>query len=417
MAKELVLQKYETISPGFYKNFSCLADKCELSCCLFESDIPIEKHVYEKCKDIDCGQLKHLVGKFIIKNQGSPAKDTTYATLVIGKYKSCPFFSDDRICRIHSELGLEYMNNSCRLYPRRMVFFNNRIEKFLSFTCVEAVRLALLPTQRITFDKGLELPEFPGVEDAKERDLCKYGKSYLAELKYFAIDLMQDRSLSVDERLYSIGCLIQKLQKIDQNDIQKQLERMIQQHKEAGTIEEAPGNFIKTEPDWSLQIQSLAELADFSFKCFSSIAYYHEMGENIFSALGFDNTLQKITVTDDIRERYLDAYRQYYLPFMMSNPHLMENYLVCVIFANWYRHNYPMIEHYARLVMLYAVMRFLLIGLAASRKRLDTETVIELVSRASRPFRYSQQVLTMKMSRMRDKNQMTMEYLGKILIV
>jgi lysine-N-methylase len=93
--------------------------------------------------------------------------------------------------------------------------------------------------------------------------------------------------------------------------------------------------------------------------------------------------------TRDVGDRYSAAYDQYYYPFMDRHAHILEHYVVNHAFRNLfpfgpqsslYNGQRSIYEEYIFLVIHYALIRSLLVGMAAYHKQdFSTDHVVKLI--------------------------------------
>ena len=120
-------------APGYYKDFSCIADKCTHSCCI-GWEIDIDGNTMEKYASVS-----HGYGERIRKS--IDRTDTPHFCLGAGE--RCPHLDETGLCRIISNLGEEYLCEICREHPR---FYNDTAhgkEVGLGMACEEACRIIL----------------------------------------------------------------------------------------------------------------------------------------------------------------------------------------------------------------------------------------------------------------------------------
>ena len=122
------------IYPDFYREFKCIANRCEDSCC--------------KDWDIDVDSETEKFYNTVNNPLGDKIRSLTY-TDEYGErvFKSnngrCPFWNDDMLCDIYIGLGEEHLSRTCANFPRVKIDFGDFRENILSFACPEAARFML----------------------------------------------------------------------------------------------------------------------------------------------------------------------------------------------------------------------------------------------------------------------------------
>lgn len=182
--------------PDYYKEFTCIADRCEDTCCA-GWQIVIDKKSLKKYKAA-AGPYKKKLRKNI-----NWRSETFYQD----KEKRCAFLRKDNLCEMYRELGADSLCKTCRLYPRHIEEFEGVREISLSVSCPEVARILMNRIAPVTFKT---------VENEKEEfydefDDCLY--SMLLDARDAMIKILQKRELPIAVRtglLYGMGRDLQK---------------------------------------------------------------------------------------------------------------------------------------------------------------------------------------------------------------
>ena len=131
--------------PDYYKEFTCIADKCEDTCCAGWK-IVIDK--------ISLNKYKHVKGKFWFTMLKSV--DWIRGIFRQDKEKRCAFLNDCNLCEMYVNLGEKSLCKTCRLYPRHVEEFEDVREITLSVSCPEVARILMEkkePVRFLTYEK------------------------------------------------------------------------------------------------------------------------------------------------------------------------------------------------------------------------------------------------------------------------
>ena len=80
------------LAPNYYKNFSCIADRCKHSCCIgWEIDIDEDSLAYYKSIDGEIGTL-------LSQNIEDDGENAHFR--LVGKEERCPFLQENGLCRM-----------------------------------------------------------------------------------------------------------------------------------------------------------------------------------------------------------------------------------------------------------------------------------------------------------------------------
>ncbi len=141
-------------APTYYKQFKCIADKCEHSCCI-GWEIDIDEDTLAKYS-----ALKDGYGAVIADSISM--EETPHFRL--GEGDRCPHLDEHGLCRIILRVGEDHLCDICREHPR-FYNFTSVAEVGLGMSCPEAARLILSsPEYALTEEIGEVEAEDDGVE-------------------------------------------------------------------------------------------------------------------------------------------------------------------------------------------------------------------------------------------------------------
>jgi len=129
--------------PSFYKEFKCIADKCNDSCCV-GWEIVVDRETSEKYKNIK--------GDFGEKIRANLMKDEDNETCFkLDENERCPFLNKDKLCDIIINCGENALCGICREHPRFYNDFSESVECGLGLCCEEVCRLLLENDEAVCF--------------------------------------------------------------------------------------------------------------------------------------------------------------------------------------------------------------------------------------------------------------------------
>jgi len=178
--KEAMLHSF----PDYYKEFSCIADKCEATCCA-GWQIVVDEESLKKYKKVT-GEFKHR-----IKN-GVDFKEGVFYQ---NEGKRCAFLNEQNLCDMYTALGEDSLCDTCKRYPRHIEEFENVREFTLSASCPEVARILLSKQEPVCFFDT----ESDGEEEVfDDFDPVVYEK--LKEARGEMIKFLQNRGFPIEER-------------------------------------------------------------------------------------------------------------------------------------------------------------------------------------------------------------------------
>ena len=129
-------------APSYHKNFKCIADRCEHSCCI-GWEIDIDPITLEKYKTLNDGYGAVIADSISI--DGTPH-------FRLCDHDRCPHLDERGLCKIITSVGEDYLCDICREHPR---FYNytSVAEVGLGMSCPEAARIILSSPDFATLEK------------------------------------------------------------------------------------------------------------------------------------------------------------------------------------------------------------------------------------------------------------------------
>ncbi len=183
--------------PGYYKKFSCIADKCPDTCCA-GWEIVVDTESLEKYESLD--------GSYAEKIRSLITEDSDGDKIFVPRNERCPFLLDNGLCEMYIEIGHGNLCRTCRLFPRHITYFGARTETGLSLSCPEAARIIMENSEPISFEtEEIHADIMPTAIDP---DLY----FTLVETRKTAINILQNRKFSIEKRIIAFLILSEKIQ-------------------------------------------------------------------------------------------------------------------------------------------------------------------------------------------------------------
>lgn len=181
------------LQPEHVSRFQCDGTACNANCCKGWK-ITIDPKTYQKyCNLEPVSFRKRVISK--MKYQ----KGQNQFAIRLDNKGCCPFLGKDLLCEIQKNYGAEYLSKTCQVYPRIINDFGDMVEKSLTLTCPVAAKLVLLQEDSIAFEQVRTTPE--GIR----RPLPEDTRGYAFDVQYGCISILQNRKLSIDQRLVVLG--------------------------------------------------------------------------------------------------------------------------------------------------------------------------------------------------------------------
>jgi len=402
----------KVVQPKYVEKFQCIGPACEDSCCIGWR-VDIDKNTYQTYRNCSDKQLRPQMNEKVTRNR-SDAKIKNYAKINLNEDGSCPFIDVDKLCAIQRKLGEGMLSVTCTTYPRTTNLVGGVLEKSLTVSCPEAARVALLNVDAMHFDL---IEEDVSVRnsthltlDSDDIKLAHRPQRYVKELRIFAISLLQDRSYLVWQRMIILGMFCNNINEHVTACKVSDIPVLIGTYQNRLDNDIFRGVFDSIPPQITVQMELMKELTD--ERIFGGIRSKRFIECYSEFLQGIDYTAQ--TPKEDIGVRYLEAYDKYYKPFMDGNEHIMENYLVNYVFMKLFpiHAEKHVFDNYVMLVVHYAMIKMLLIGMAGYHKeKFGTEHVIKLIQSFSKVIEHANIYVKEAFKLLKEGNMNTLAYM------
>lgn len=202
--------------PRYFGNFHCTGPECKDNCC-YGWSIAWKASEVEKLKSADMSpELRKLVEKSFVPHK---SLEDIYE-IKFDERGKCPLVTNDGWCKIQRELGVEYMSNTCMVYPRKYLLANSVVVYSSCCSSCREVMSALMNDER-----AMDLVNVPikqrgslyGTHD-KEADLAAHPElKYRVELFDFFYELISDKRNDVETNIILGALAAQSLTKLVEN--------------------------------------------------------------------------------------------------------------------------------------------------------------------------------------------------------
>lgn len=368
--------KVKVLSPRYMSNFTCLGNQCEDTCCKYWR-IDIDYQTYKRYTKITDPKLRYLIGEYVLKNK-NPDHKLKYAMFKLKEDGHCAFLDEEGLCMFQRRYGPGYLSQVCMTYPRRHVLLDGTLERSGTVSCPELARIMLFNNEPMEFCEFTEESEHgyfwemamnTSDADITQRPILKY----LWPLRNLCIQIIQNRSLSIRERLILLGLFSNKLNTLDEEGKWDEVQQLIERYRRILQSEDVRSMLVQIPADGYLQFKAIMEMVVLRLKMSDTSPTFKTVLEQFKLGIGYydDITMEQAFINYSmIRSEYTDLFDKQY-------PQVFENYLVNYVFSKVYplKPSNHVFENYIALVVDYAITRMFLVGVGAYHKKFDDEIV------------------------------------------
>lgn len=374
--------------PKYLSEFKCIGGKCTDSCCI-GWDIDIDKTTFRQYYKVKDPEMKRMFQKNVHNNEYCTSDNIDYGRVKLKGEKRCPFLDCENYCIIHSRLGEEYLSNVCTSFPRILNKINGFYEMSLDISCPEAARIILSKEEGIEFTQSNETLGKHIISseiDTKSKEFDGSPVKYFTEIRDLSIKIIQNRKLSLDERLYILGEFLDKLED-ELTDNYNNVSKFIKKY----DINLVKNPYENEEISYTLQIaffKTVFKLADIFNKTDSD--KFKQCTKEVINVLKI--TEENITKNSEL---YTKAFEEYNRQFMIENSYIFENYLVNFIYNNIFpfSESESVFDGYILLLIRYAFIKLYLVGLYLHNKSESKEHIVEFIQMFSKSIEHHRTLL------------------------
>jgi hypothetical protein len=345
------------LMPDYYNSFSCKMGECRRACC---EGWPITFSVEDYFKLMGCECSYELRRRFDtgIKVSLSPTPDM-YAAVVPRYDGSCPMRLEDGRCSIHAELGENALSDVCRLYPRGLRVEPEK-ECSCSNSCEAVLELLFSKEDPIKFISDICLNPLPPMG---KRGFVYPTMGFEQKIRLHLIKIIQDRTLSLSERLFVLGNQMRTLEEIIEKQDKTALEKW----------------FETTEKSTSYKNKANSETLDYGIKVMKEILKLIDKQSESVSSFG-EEAISFFDSDEDGVSKYIWAKNQFETTFPE-----WEIYFEHMIVNHMFFEQFPFQDRpvslwneFISICAIYSLMRFLSLG--NIQKNTNISTLVDMFS-------------------------------------
>ena len=213
-------KKYFYFQPEYVNKFKCDGSKCDAHCCRKDWNISIDKETYDLYAQLDTQEvIKHI----------KTNSDGGYF-IDFGEKNFCPFLTENKLCRLQLEHGEKFLSGTCATYPRITSNFGYFFERSLILSCPVAAEMILFEREPMKFE-FVQVPKkihsLDGKIFAQKIQAAEEIKEHVIEIQVAMISILQERTLTIDQRLIVLGFFVDRLGEILANFNKDALTKLI----------------------------------------------------------------------------------------------------------------------------------------------------------------------------------------------
>ena len=371
------MPKFIFFQPEYVKNFKCDGIKCGAQCCR-KWIVYVDKATYDSYVQIE--KFKGEITDKLIYD------DKEKYVVQLDDKKDCPFLTAENLCAIQKNYGEKFLSTVCQTFPRHIIKLDDICECSLSLACPIAAESALKPSASMNF----EFVEKSFSDDSKigaiTTEFENFSAPQIFKIQTAAIFILQERTLTIDQRLAVLGIFLYGLEKILSQNSQE-FDDLIETFSSEKFITGTALNILSDVPfnpkDFirlmfcgifeGLYSQNLFQ--DFELETFDDLNKILKLQPDSNGTISISAAAENFIALNNLREKFCEHYKT-----------ILENYLVNEFFKNFYSWTLKKSIHhnYALFVATYKLTEIFLFVLAQNFPSFDEDKIIKYISQMAR---------------------------------
>ena len=293
--------------PEYFKDFKCIASKCEDTCCAGWG-IVIDDVTYDRYKNVQ-GKFGERLRSEIVHEAGE--------NIFVLKGNNCPFLNKEKTCDIYINIGEENLCYTCQQYPRYTEEFGSLREIGISLSCPEAARIMLNNDKKVTFELSENEEVVSSYNDINAQLFIE-----LLQSRNIVMDMLQDRDIDLRKRVALALLFVDEIQeKIDESEI-KEIKSVREKYLDKGFLEELINELEEYRDNEGIKYDNIQEY----FNVFRDLKHITPN-----DPLGLNDALRYFWQADEDEELYILKHKQF-VEYYEDKIYKFENILVYFVF-------------------------------------------------------------------------------------
>ena len=293
--------------PEYFKDFKCIASKCEDTCCAGRG-IVIDDVTYDRYKNVQ-GKFGERLRSEIVHEAGE--------NIFVLKGNNCPFLNKEKTCDIYINIGEENLCYTCQQYPRYTEEFGSLREIGISLSCPEAARIMLNNDKKVTFELSENEEVVSSYNDINAQLFIE-----LLQSRNIVMDMLQDRDIDLRKRVALALLFVDEIQeKIDESEI-KEIKYVREKYSDKFFLEELLEKLEEYKDNEGIKYDNIQEY----FNVFRDLKHITPN-----DPLGLNDALRYFWQADEDEELYILKHKQF-VEYYEDKIYKFENILVYFVF-------------------------------------------------------------------------------------
>ena len=351
--------------PEYFKDFKCIASKCEDTCCAGWG-IVIDDVTYDRYKNVQ-GKFGERLRSEIVHEAGE--------NIFVLKGNNCPFLNKEKTCDIYINIGEENLCYTCQQYPRYTEEFGSLREIGISLSCPEAARIMLNNDKKVTFELSENEEVVSSYNDINAQLFIE-----LLQSRKIVMDIIQDRTIDLRKRAVVALLFVDEIQeKIDESEI-KEIKSVREKYSDKLFLEELLEKLEEYKDNEGIKYDNIQEY----FNVFRDLKHITPN-----DPLGLNDALRYFWQTDEDEELYIIKHRQFE-EYYKDKLYKFENILVYFVFRYFMKavFDYDILAKIKTALVSYMIIRELAVVRYIENNEFTDEDMVDIAHTYSKDIEH-----------------------------
>ena len=374
----------KVLKPFYYDDFKCIAGDCIDNCCREEWEISIDKKTYKKYR-----KLKGQWGNRINNNIGrirSNISDLRYGKIKL-KDKGCSLLDEKGLCTIHANLGVGYLCNTCKVYPREITKFGEIYERNLFMSCPEVARYFVRHKENFYFNMSEEELSDLDRQYIVDKSYDEKLYNFLWDSRSLAMEIIQFKEIEIWKRIIFLKMLTDRVQKLIDEESYENYEKVLNTFRNEITNIDVINSLDKIKLVPKVKINFIKSVVDISEKVSRNKVKYNNLLDE-YKKL-FENDI-------DRNFEFVIKKEEEFNKYLKDQENIMENLLIYLIYKYFMNALYTknLNKEINSVIITYSMIKMLLLGRwFKNNKKLEEEDFVEVIYVFSRVIEHNRSFL------------------------
>ncbi len=358
--------------PEFYSTFSCIGPECEDSCCSGWK-VSIDKKTYKTYKKSKNTVVQKIADKDI-KLQRTSTQN--WAQIKLNTQGDCPALNEEKLCNIHIQLGEKHLSDVCRTYPRTTRLSDSTIKSSLTLSCPEATRQVLFNPSAMNFST-----EKSELIQGVKRPL------WFNKVHYDMIEIAANARTSLEEKLFAIGLIIEKLPQSEMIASLEQVDALLSYSASIKTLA-AQGKCKEQLDNVKTTSKFHGKFLILYLACMRRLSINQPYGRGkqkivdlIDLSIPSDDSDEKPDI-EELHSNIKHAWNTVCLPYFDLKPYIWVNLLIYLLYDRDFplgSEKYTAKQAYLQLTADFTYFRGLIAGVTMAKGKLSDQDVVDVI--------------------------------------